>query len=263
MSYYNGEHSITFISTNGTSKNTWTDWHLIPSARPTIQPPPPQTFTLEIPGRSGKLDFSDYIFNSPVFNNREGSFEFIVDHENTNYISWSATKEEILNFIHARWFKVILQDEPDYYYEGRITIDELKSNSDWSVITFKYDLKPSKLSIVDTLSDWLWDPFSFITGHIRANSDFEFELYSSQSAVPYTIEGVENDSEVEISSNNARAVYHVISKNNSGYDRHYAGYGTDVIKFNMVPSSPMFYIILDRPTETKVKFYVKFVGGKI
>lgn len=262
-SYYNGEHSITFVTNSGVQANTWTDWLLIPNTRPTIQPPTVQEFSLDIPGRSGKLDFSEYVSASPVYNNRTGSLEFIVDHANENYISWETTKETILAFIHGKNLKMILQDEPDYYYEGKITVNELASNADWSTITLDYDLKPYRLSVTNVLSDWLWDPFNFITGYIRNMSDFEVAVNSSQGAVKFDIEGVEQESQVEIASNSAAAKYQVFCKNNARYDRYYSGNSTDILKFTIYPNSPEFYILLSAPTNTNVKFYVKFIGGKL
>lgn len=263
MTKYDGSHSVTFINKDGAQINSWTDWLLIPSSRPIISTPPVQEFSLEIPGRSGKIDFQDYILKEPVFDNRIGSLEFVIDHENDKYISWHHTYNEILNFLHGRWLKIILNDEPDYYYEGRFSLNDFKSNSDWSTITIDYNLKPFKLSVVDTLSDWLWDPFSFITGYIRSASDFEITVNSSQGKVPVTITEILGDSEVEISSNNANATYEVICKNSAGYDRILDGKGTDVLKFTMSHCYPEFTIQLIYPSSTQVKFYINFIGGKL
>lgn len=263
MAQYNGEHSVTFINKDGAQINSWGDWLLIPSSRPIISTPPVQEFNLEITGRSGKIDFQDNIFKEPVFNNRTGSLEFVVDHENDKYISWHHTYNQILQFLHGRWLKIILNDEPDYYYEGRFTLNEFKSNSDWSTITIDYDLKPFKLSVVDTMSEWLWDPFSFITGYIRSASDFEVTLNSAQGTVPVHIDQMIGDSEIEISSNNANAWYFVRCKNPAGYERHYDGKSTDVLKFTMSSAYPDFTIQLNSPSLTQVKFYVKFIGGRL
>ena len=66
-------HSITFGD-----KNTWDDWHLIPSSRPLFNPPTPKTKYQDIPGANGKLDLSEALTGYPVYDNRIGSFEFYV-----------------------------------------------------------------------------------------------------------------------------------------------------------------------------------------
>lgn len=263
MTQYDGIHSVTFINRDGKQVNSWTDWLLIPSSRPVISTPPVQEFGLTIPGRSGKFDFLDYILKTPVYDNRVGTLEFVVDHENDKYVSWNHTYDTVINFLHGKWLKMILSDEPDYYYEGRFTLNDFKSNSDWSTIAIDYDLKPFKLSVVDTLSDWLWDPFSFINGYIRSTSDFEISVNTAQGKVPVHIEEMLGDSEVEISSNNANAWFWVTCKNSAGYERKYNGLGTDTLKFTMSSYYPDFTIELNAPTATNVKFYVKFIGGKL
>ena len=64
-------HSITFGS-----KNTWEDWHLVPTSRPLFLPPKQKKSITDIPGGDGVLDMSEALTGYPVFNNREGSFEF-------------------------------------------------------------------------------------------------------------------------------------------------------------------------------------------
>ena len=67
-------HSITFGD-----KNTWDDWHLIPSTRPLVNPPSRKKNTVDIPGADGSLDLSNVVSGHPVYENRSGSFEFIVE----------------------------------------------------------------------------------------------------------------------------------------------------------------------------------------
>lgn len=56
-------------------KNTWDDWHIVPSSRPVIKPPTKKTNYLDIPGADGNLDLSEALTGYPVYNNREGSIE--------------------------------------------------------------------------------------------------------------------------------------------------------------------------------------------
>lgn len=261
MSQYDGSHSVTFINSNGKQMNSWSDWQLIPSSRPVISPPPVQEFSLTIPGRSGKIDFQDYILKEPVFDNREGSLEFVVDHENKNYISWSHTYNEILEFLHGQWLKLILSDTPSYYYEGRFKVNDFKSNSDWSTIVIDYDLIPYKKSVTATMSQWKWDPFSFITGYVREAADFEFYANSAQGRVPILLEGVKGDSQVQISAGNASTVYELISKTAAGTERILNGKGTDILTLTINADSPEFYVNVISPTATSIKFYVKYIEG--
>lgn len=174
--YYNGEHSVTFINEDDVSKNSWTDFLLVPTSRPVVSLPEGQEFTQEIPGRNGKIDFQNYIVPQTVFKNRTGELEFLIDHDNDNYRSWTTTKNEIVDFMHGKWLRMILEDEPDFYYEGRFYIKEWKNNSDWSTLTISYDLDPIKKSVIASTDAWKWDPFNFVTGYIHDPEDFVIRL---------------------------------------------------------------------------------------
>lgn len=149
------EHSITIGG-----KNTWDDWHLQPSSRPVVKPPTQKTNYIEIPGANGSLDLSDLPMGYPVYQNRQGEWEFIVEN---GFKSWDVLYSEILNYVHGKKFQVILEDDLAYYYEGRITVKDWKSNNNgtWSNIVLGYNLGPFKYSITSTCEDWLWDPFDF------------------------------------------------------------------------------------------------------
>ena len=149
------EHSITIGS-----KNTWEDWHLQPSSRPVVAPPNQKTNFIDIPGSNGHLDLSEVPMGYPVYENRTGSWEFIVVN---GYRDWDLVYSDIMNYLHGRTMQVILDDDPGYYYEGRLTVSNWTSNTDgtWSTIEISYNLGPFKYSVINSLDDWLWDPFDF------------------------------------------------------------------------------------------------------
>jgi hypothetical protein len=154
-------HSITFGD-----KNTWDDWHLIPSSRPLFNPPTVKTKTIDIPGGNGVIDLSESLTGYPVFNNREGSIEFVIVDQDT---SWVDIFSMISNYLHGRRMKAILEDDPGHYYEGRFSVNSWKSDKDWSKITIDYSVGPYKWELQSSLDDWLWDTFSFVNGVIPTN----------------------------------------------------------------------------------------------
>lgn len=136
-------HSLTFGETN--PKNTWTNWHLIPSTRPHVAPPSVNEKMVEIPGRNGLLDCTTYLTGNPTYANRTGSWQFYVDHEQWN--SWVDTYTEILQYLHGKRMRVVLEDDPNYYYMGRFSVENWSSGKDYSQITIKYNLDPYKTHI--------------------------------------------------------------------------------------------------------------------
>ena len=129
-------HSITFGS-----KNTWDDWHIVPSSQPVFDPPKVKTKTMDIPGRNGLLDLSESLTGYPVFTNREGSFEFIVL---DGYNKWNELYSDISDYLHGKVMRAVLEDDPEYYYEGRFSVNSWKSDKSNSKITINYSVLPYK-----------------------------------------------------------------------------------------------------------------------
>ena len=140
---YTGAHSVYFGS-----KNTWTDWFLIPSSRPVFNPPKQKTQYLDIPGASGSLDLSESLTPYPIFNDREGTMEFAVDNDHRE---WHALYSEIMDYLHGRTMQARLADDPNNYYEGRFSVNEWKSEPANSVISISYRVGPYKWATTETL----------------------------------------------------------------------------------------------------------------
>ena len=158
-------------------RNTWNNWHLIPTSRPTFSMPSQKTNSIEIPGNDGAIDLSYALTKYPTFSNREGSFEFIVEND---FKPWNVLYSEIAAFIHGQRLRCVLEDDPEYYYEGRFWIESWNSNNNgtYSTITIGYSVNPYKTLILSTSDTWIWDPFNFYTGVIPEGI-FKSQLVSS------------------------------------------------------------------------------------
>lgn len=138
--------------------NTWTDWHLIAASRPEIVPPEPYTNYVELPGRHGKLDLSEYLTGYPVYRNRSGSLQFYAAN---GYGFWAERYNQINNFLHGKRLFMVLYDEPQYFYTGRFKVRQYSSdgNTNWSTIQIDYELDPFKFVLPRDSFDQYWDRF--------------------------------------------------------------------------------------------------------
>lgn len=152
-------HSITFGD-----KNTWDDWRLVPSSRPVFNPPAQKVKTLDIPGGDGVLDLSQALTGYPVYQNRTGSLEFIVMND---FKPWHMAYSDIMDYLHGQTLRATLEDDPEYFYEGRFTVNAWKSQKDWSRIVIDYNVGPYKWAQINSIEEWPWDPFNFQNGVIR------------------------------------------------------------------------------------------------
>lgn len=161
-----------YHSVNFGDKNTWDDWYLIPKERPVFTPPEQKTNYLDIPGGNGSLDMSEILTGYPVFNNRSGSFTFIIMNKGASYYPECNPRKlddiysRIMAHLHGKKMRAILEDDDQYFYEGRFSVQNLTPGTDWSTIEIGYNVDPYKYYVLSTLDDWLWDPFNFETGVI-------------------------------------------------------------------------------------------------
>lgn len=166
-------HSITFGADVESGMNTWDDWHLVPTSRPVFNPPPVKTSIIEIPGGDGVLDLTTALAGRPTFSNRTGSIEFkVVSELSEGGRNWAELYSEVMRYLHGQAMRAVLvDDDPEYFYEGRFSVNTWKSDPNYSKITIDYNVNPYKKAIND--DDWLWDPFNFEKGIIREYSNKE------------------------------------------------------------------------------------------
>ena len=169
------KHSILFKAgtlelENGqfTGLDTYEDFHLIPSSRPTIAMPGVETKFVTIPGRDGSLDLSEYLRGGrPAFGDRAGTFEFYVENDFDLQANpeefWMTLYPKLLSELHGKKIKMVLrEDDPDFYWEGRVTVDKYEpGDGNHSEVSISYSVGPFKRRIRKTSGGMAWDNFNF------------------------------------------------------------------------------------------------------
>lgn len=153
-------YSITF-GEGSNIRNTWDDWHLIPTSRPLVSPPEVKTEFVDIVGTDGSLDLTEAL-SGVNFKDREGEWEFKVAN---GYQEWNVLYTDILSFINGKNLKIQLESDPGFYYYGRLSVTEwISSESEgFSSVKIKYIVEPFKYRTSTTgSSDWTWDELQFV-----------------------------------------------------------------------------------------------------
>lgn len=149
-------HSITFGD-----KNTWTDWDLVPTSRPAFVMPEFKSQEIDLPGGNGSIDVSMSLTGYPLYQNRKGTFEFIVVNDTYAEVEihkpWQELYSEIANYLHGKKMKAVLEDDPDWYYEGYFTLDSWENGEHYSTVTIGYNVGPFK---------WYKDETEFIDNYV-------------------------------------------------------------------------------------------------
>ncbi len=126
--------------------HSYNDFSLILSQK-TIGAPSPKVEAIEIPGGDGVLDLTDF-FGEVKYNNRNLSFDFSTIIPQADFLDLFS---QIQNAIHGQKMQIVLDDDPEWYYIGRVTVPEWKTEKSIGKITIDCDCEPYKVKIAETV----------------------------------------------------------------------------------------------------------------
>lgn len=153
-------HSVTFYVEGETGCHTWDDWKIVPTTRPVIKAPTPKLNIVQIPGTNQEIDLSESLTGTVAFNPREDSLEFVVIKKE----NWAFVYETIMNYLAGKRVRLVLDDDPDYFYQGRCYVDDWKSNENNSTIVIAYHFDPKKYNLTYSLDNWEFSTSETLTG---------------------------------------------------------------------------------------------------
>lgn len=137
-----------------------------------ISKPEPQTKMVSVPGRNGDIDMSEVLTQDIRYKNRQIEIKF---RHFTPYMDRASRMSELMLALHGQKMKIIFDDDPGYYYWGRVTIDQSSINGKAEDIIIHADCDPYKYNITTSAEDWLWDPFNFETDVINETANIEVD----------------------------------------------------------------------------------------
>lgn len=124
--------------TFGTYKS-YDDLHLILTSK-TIGSPSIKAYTVDVPGADGVLDYTEY-FGETKFNNLVHSFDFSTVVPQNQFLDlFSAIKDAL----HGKKMHIILDDDANFYYIGRLTVSDFSNDKSIGIINISADCDPYK-----------------------------------------------------------------------------------------------------------------------
>lgn len=148
-------------------KHSYDDWGLILSSK-TISPPVPKTNNVSVPLMDGTIDLTEILTEDIKYEDRNLKFTFsVVDKRK----SWAEKISGIENYIHGKRMKIVCDDDPAFYYIGRVSVDNWNSDSRVGKLVVNCTVEPFKYDILSSSVDWEWDIFDFDQGIINETGD--------------------------------------------------------------------------------------------
>ena len=128
-------------------EHTLRDWGAIITNTDVIGMPEPQTILLDVPGRSGRLDLSEVLTGDVSYGNREIKMELAAEKDTEG---WQEICFHIFNKYHGRNVRVIFDDDPVYYYYGRVSVTDPKRLRRAGQMVLTVDADPFKYELAET-----------------------------------------------------------------------------------------------------------------
>lgn len=122
--------------------HSYDDFGLILSSKE-IGSPEPKIITIDVEGGDGVLDFTEFT-GETKFKNRKLTFHFSKSHVLSDFMTLFST---VHNALHGKKMNIILDDDSEFYYVGRIIVNEFKADANIGLITVECDCEPWKYKL--------------------------------------------------------------------------------------------------------------------
>lgn len=126
--------------------HSYRDFNLILSSKE-IEAPAVKEKKVEIEGADGDLDLTDF-FGEPKYSNARHKFNFTEVFTGTESLSAFAA---IKNALHGKKKRVILDDDPSFFYVGRLFVTKFTDERNIGVLQIEADCEPYKYKLQPTI----------------------------------------------------------------------------------------------------------------
>ena len=153
-----------YVEDTGKTYHTLNDWGFALGNNNYISEPEMETNYIDVPYRNGLIDASTAITGRPIYKKRQLSFALGGERPR---MGWDAVISQIRNSIHGRTCRLTLDNDPNYYWRGRVFIQNFDRFRGLGTFNLNVPIaEPYKVSHYTSADPWLWDPFSFENGII-------------------------------------------------------------------------------------------------
>lgn len=122
-------------------KHTYRDWGLITKTRPNVSPPVPKLKLIQVPGSDHVIDLTEHLTGQVHYEPRTISFEFVMMAERGR---WASLYSEIMTYLHGKRIKIVMDNDPNYYYIGRVTVGDLEPGKATAELKIQAQVEPYK-----------------------------------------------------------------------------------------------------------------------
>ena len=122
-------------------KHSYFDWGLLQKTYPVVSPPEPKTKLVEVPGSDAVIDLTEHHTGKVHYEQRKITcvFTLLGDPEKQNSVY-----TDILNYLQWKRLDIVLDNDPEYYYTGRVSISKWETKHLCANVTLTATVEPYK-----------------------------------------------------------------------------------------------------------------------
>lgn len=126
--------------------HSYDDFHLVLNSKE-VGSPSAKTIEIDIPGADGILDMTEF-FGSVKFGNVKHKFQFQTIVPQHDFLSLFS---DIKNKIHGQMIRIIIDDDPYFYYVGRCFVSAFTNDRNVGSVSVECDCEPYRYKIAETV----------------------------------------------------------------------------------------------------------------
>ena len=127
--------------------------------KPEIGAPPVKKKELDIEGADGSIDYTDF-FGRPTFGNVTHKFTFSSIIPRSEHLTLFT---QIKNALHGQKLRIVLDDDPGFYYVGRCYVSPYTNEKGAAIISIECECEPYKYKLAKTVVSKAVDGSEVIT----------------------------------------------------------------------------------------------------
>ena len=112
-----------------------------------ISPAEPRTSFVDVPGADGSKDLTEALGVGVKYKDRKIKWTFAL-YPGDN---WELRKQTVSGYINGIACAIVIDDDPNYYYQGRVEVKDYKVDGLLKQITVEAVCRPYKLHLTDTV----------------------------------------------------------------------------------------------------------------
>lgn len=128
------------------SLHSYRDFHLILKPKE-MASPAVKVRKIDIEGADGSLDYTDF-FGEPKYEDVTHKFDFSTTVAQSEFLSLYS---RIKNALHGKKMRVILDDDPLFYYIGRCSVSPFTTDKNIGFVSVECDCEPYKYKLEKTV----------------------------------------------------------------------------------------------------------------